>query len=214
MRSRTLSVHSRAILSFDLRCPLLALAMAILIGCHRDMRDQHRAEANEASRFFADGRADRPFETGVIPRGQRVGEDLYLTGRQDGTLTPISPVTPSRAVLERGRERFNIYCAPCHDRTGEGRGMIVQRGYNRPPTLHSPRLRAMPDGHFFEVISAGFGTMPSYRGQIPTADRWAIVAYLRALQLSQHAPYDSLSSADQILLESQVMEGGDHVGGN
>jgi mono/diheme cytochrome c family protein len=98
-----------------------------------------------------------------------------------------NPLGSGRAVLVRGQERFNIYCTPCHDRTGSGEGMIVQRGYKQPPSFHDPRLRAVPDGYFFQVMTNGFATMPSYAAQVPPRDRWAIVAYIRALQLSQNA---------------------------
>ncbi|HEX9115694.1 MAG TPA: cytochrome c, partial [Anaerolineae bacterium] len=108
-----------------------------------------------------------------------------MIGKDVGNVMPF-PVT--REVLERGRERFNIYCAPCHSRTGDGNGMIVQRGYRRPPSYHIDRLRQAPLGHFFDVITNGFGAMPDYAAQVPPADRWAIIAYIRALQLSQAAP--------------------------
>ncbi|HVM96496.1 MAG TPA: cytochrome c, partial [Candidatus Acidoferrales bacterium] len=111
-----------------------------------------------------------------------------------------APVTSQ--VLLRGQERFNIYCSPCHDRVGNGQGMIVQRGYKQPPTFHSDRLRAQPPGYFFEVISHGFGVMPSYAGQVPPADRWAIVAYIRALQLSQKATLDDVPPGERAKLDN------------
>ncbi len=196
--------HSRTFLHFRRRFLVAAVALSLLTACHRDMRDQHRAEANERSQFFSDQRSDRPYEVGVIARDASIGDDIFMTGRQNGELVQISPRTPSLDTLQRGQQRYNIYCAPCHDRVGEGKGMIVQRGFRQPPTFHSPRLRALPDGHFFEVITEGFGTMPSYRAQISSDDRWAIVAYVRALQLSQFAPAESLSPSDQMVLHSRA----------
>jgi len=114
------------------------------------------------------------------------------------------PLPLTMAVLERGQERYEIFCAVCHDRTGGGDGMIVRRGYTRPPSLHSERLRGVKAGHFFDVMSSGFGAMPAYATQITPADRWAIVAYLRALQLSQWLPLRELPSAEQQRLEAQL----------
>lgn len=196
--------NSPSLLHVSSRIFAVAATLSLLTACHQDMRDQHRAEANERSGFFSDQRSDRPYPAGVIARDESIGDDIFLTGRQNGELVPISPRTPSLATLQRGQQRYNIYCAPCHDRVGEGKGMIVQRGFRQPPTFHSPRLRALPDGHFFEVITEGFGTMPSYRTQIPSEDRWAIVAYVRALQLSQFAPTESLSPSDHMVLHSQA----------
>jgi mono/diheme cytochrome c family protein len=110
-----------------------------------------------------------------------------VTGKMDGKLSEVFPGPVSKATLERGRQRFDVYCSPCHDRAGTGRGMIVMRGYKQPPSFHEERLRGMPPGYFFDVITNGFGIMPSYAAQVPVVDRWAIAAYIRALQLSQHA---------------------------
>jgi mono/diheme cytochrome c family protein len=111
----------------------------------------------------------------------------FYTGKVDGNLVETLPFPVTRTLLERGHERYEIYCAPCHDRVGSGQGMVVRRGFRRPPSLHIDRLREAPIGHFFDVISNGFGAMPDYAAQIPPRDRWAIAAYIRALQLSQHA---------------------------
>jgi mono/diheme cytochrome c family protein len=131
---------------------------------------------------------------GTVARDEG-GAPYFLTGYNGQTVGNKIPFPVTRDVLERGRERFNIFCAPCHARTGEGNGMIVQRGYRRPPSYHTERLRNLPLGHFYEVITNGFGAMPDYSSQIPPHDRWAIAAYIRVLQFSQNAPAD-LKPAD------------------
>lgn len=159
----------------------------LLAGCRSDMNDQAKYKPLAASDFFADGRASRPPVLGAIARGQ-LKEDTHLyTGRVGGVLVTTFPFPVDLEVLRRGQNRFNIYCTPCHDRVGNGNGMVVRRGYKQPPSLHIDRLRDAPVGHFFDVISNGLGGMPDYSAQIPVRDRWAIVAYIRALQLSQRA---------------------------
>ena len=161
-------------------------------GCHRDMRDQPRYEAQEASDFFANGQADRPVIEGTVARGELDALDEVHTGKVKGKFSRQVPISVNRMLLERGQERFNIYCAPCHARTGAGNGIIVQRGFQRPPALDLERLRHAPAGHVFDVITHGFGVMPRFAAQITARDRWAIVAYIRVLQLSQHATLDDL----------------------
>jgi Cytochrome C oxidase, cbb3-type, subunit III len=167
---------------------LLAVATLLLAapGCRQDMHDQPRYKPLAESAFFADGRASRPLVPGTVARGHLDDDALLTTGVFKGKLAEVFPFPVTRAVLERGRERFDIYCSPCHDRVGDGNGMIVQRGFKRPPSLHEERLRVIPVGRFFDVITNGFASMPSYAAQIPPRDRWAIAAYIRALQLSQH----------------------------
>ena len=150
----------------------LALAFLLLAGCRREMTDQPKLKPLGASSFFADGAASRPLPAHTVAR-----EDLPAA----------TPEPLSRAVLERGRERYEIYCAPCHGRVGDGHGMIVQRGFPTPPTFHQARLREAPDQHYYDVISNGFGVMYPYAGRVLPADRWAITAYLRVLQRSQNA---------------------------
>lgn len=146
------------------------------------------------SDFFEDGRGSRTPPAGTIARGQ-LRDDTYLyTGMINGQPGNVMPFPATRDVLERGRERFNIYCSPCHSRIGDGNGMIVQRGFRRPPSFHEPRLRQAPLGHFYDVISNGFGAMPDYAAQVNPHDRWAIVAYVRALQLSQDAPANAMNA--------------------
>jgi mono/diheme cytochrome c family protein len=186
---------------------LVAMLAATATGCRQDMHDQPRYEAFEAGPFFPDGRASRPTVDGTIARDEPDVDSALLTGADEqGTSLKTSPVPTTPALLARGRERFGIYCTPCHDAVGSGRGMIVQRGFRPPPSLHEPRLRAAPDGYVFDVITRGFGVMPAYT-VVPPADRWAIVAYVRALQLSQHVPVGMLAPADVIALHDA--EGGD-----
>jgi len=168
----------------------LAFGLATLLGaaaCRQEMYDQPKYEPLEASAFFPDQRSARHLVEGTVSRGSLSDDARFHTGRERGQLVTAFPRPAARGVLERGRERYDIFCAPCHDRVGEGRGMVVQRGYRPPPSFHIDRLREAPVGHFFDVISNGFGAMPDYAAQIPSEDRWAIVAYVRALQLSQGA---------------------------
>ena len=158
-----------------------------LIACQQQMADQPRYKPLAKSDFFGDERASRPLVDGTVARGYlRADEQLY-TGKVNGKLVETFPFPIDEKTLLRGQARYDIFCAPCHDRVGTGQGMIVRRGYRPPPSYHIDRLRAAPPGYFFDVISHGFGAMPDYADQIPPRDRWAIVAYIRALQLSQHA---------------------------
>jgi mono/diheme cytochrome c family protein len=151
------------------------------------MHDQPKYIPLRESAFFGDARSARPVVEGTVARGQLHDDELLETGKLAGQDAAVFPFAVDARVMARGQERFNIYCAPCHGRTGQGDGMIVRRGYRRPPSLHQDRLREAPVGHFFDVITSGFGAMPDYAEQIQAADRWAIVAYIRALQLSEHA---------------------------
>jgi hypothetical protein len=161
--------------------------LGLAARCRQDMQDQPRDKPLAASTFFADGRSERPVVPGTVAQGQlRIDEQLYA-GKVNGKLADTFPFEITRPVLERGRERFNIFCSPCHDQQGTGLGMIVRRGFRPPPSFHDQRLRDMPVGYFFDVISNGFGTMYSYGDRVPVKDRWAIIAYIRALQLSQRA---------------------------
>ena len=178
------------------RLVCLAAAAVLTLGCRQDMQDQPRYEPLEASAFFEDGRASRPLVPGTVARGQLDGAELAGDAR-----TTRLPVALTADVLARGETRYNIYCAPCHDRVGTGDGMVVRRGFRRPPSLHQERLREAPVGYHFSVISSGFGAMPSYAAQIPPRDRWAIVAHLRALQRSQHATLADVPPAERRRLE-------------
>jgi hypothetical protein len=179
----------------------LFLLFIVTVGCHRDMRDQPRYEVLEASNFFANGMATRPVPKGTVPRG-RLGEDeAFETGREAGEFVSHIPLEFDQPLLARGQERFNIYCSPCHGRTGDGDGMVVRRGFRKPPSLHIDRLRGSPAGHYFDVMTRGFGLMPAYGHQIQPRDRWAIVAYIRALQLSQGATLDDVPASERRALE-------------
>ena len=152
------------------------------------MNSQPKYEAQEQSEFFEDGATMRAPVPGTVARGDLRDDDIYFLGKDDsGTLIQQAPVEVSMPLLRRGQERYNIYCAPCHDRTGAGQGIIIKKGYLPPPSFHIDRLREAPDGHIYDVISNGIRNMPAYNHQISIADRWAIVAYVRALQRSQNA---------------------------
>ncbi len=180
---------------------LAALSLLLLAACRRDMADQAHHEPLEASSFFADGAASRPLPAHTVPRGQLRDDEQFFTGRVAGQLVTTFPAPVSTAQIARGRERYDIYCAVCHGRTGEGQGMIVQRGFPPPPSLHLDRLREAPVGHFYEVITNGFGVMYSYAARVEPADRWAIAAYIRALQLSQHAALADVAPEQRAKLE-------------
>jgi len=165
-----------------------AVAVAALAGCDlRDMWKQPKYKPLQSSDFFSDGRASRPLEPDTVARGQLNSDTLLFTGMEGGQPSREFPFPVTRQVLDRGQLEFNVFCSVCHGRTGDGNGMIVQRGFKPPPTFHSDRLRQAPPGHFFDVISNGFGAMYSYRSRIGPDDRWAIIAYIRALQLSHDA---------------------------
>jgi mono/diheme cytochrome c family protein len=151
------------------------------------MHDQPKYEPLEASSFFDNGAASRPLVEGTVARGHLREDAAYHTGQAGGAAVARNPLPIDAALLDRGQERYDIFCAPCHDRAGSGNGLVIQRGYRQPPSLHIDRLRDVPDGQLYHVITNGFGAMPDYRAQIAVRDRWAIVAYIRALQLSQRA---------------------------
>jgi mono/diheme cytochrome c family protein len=166
----------------------IALGALVLGGCRQDMHDQPKYKPLAESRFFRDGLSARPLIEDTVARGHLEDDVEFFTGKSaDGKLVAKMPPPITTELLKRGRERFDIYCSPCHDRTGSGRGMVVRRGFKQPPSYHIDRLREAPDGYFFDVMTNGFGAMPEYRSQIEAADRWAIVAYIRALQRSRNA---------------------------
>lgn len=179
-------------------------AAAALGGCHRDMRDQPRYETLEASPLFANGQSSRPIPQGTVPRGHLHQDEALHTGKVGEEFVQQIPIELDRQLIARGEERFNIYCSPCHSRTGDGDGMVVRRGFRRPPSLHAERLREVPAGHLFDVMTRGFGVMPAYGAHVSPHDRWAIVAYVRALQLSHTATLDDVPPADRATLESSL----------
>jgi hypothetical protein len=164
------------------------------------MHDQPRFEAFEKSAFFADGRSARPRVAGTVARGERELDEHLEQGRVGGELATTFPLPVTRATLERGRERYDIFCAPCHDRAGTGQGVVVERGLKQPPSLHVSRLQSAPPGHFFDVITRGFGAMTDLSERIAPLDRWAIVAYVRALQQSQNATLDDVPEPERARL--------------
>jgi mono/diheme cytochrome c family protein len=172
-------------LRIDRIAALVVLVSAI--GCRQDMHDQPKYTPYKPSDFFADQRSARPAIEGTIAQGQLFDDELLYTGRIGGQPSTVFPFQVDDAAMRRGRQRYDIYCTPCHGLTGEGDGMVVQRGYRRPPSFTIDRLRQAPPGHVYDVITNGFGAMPDYAAQVPVRDRWAIAAYVRALQLSQNA---------------------------
>ena len=166
-------------------------------GCRQDMHDQPKYIPLRESAFFGDGRSARPVVEGTVARGHLNDDELAYTGKTNGQDATMFPAPVTAETMARGRERFNIYCSPCHGRTGQGDGMVVLRGYRRPPSFLQDRLIGAPVGHFFDVITNGFGAMPDYAAQIRPQDRWAIIAYVRALQLSGHATLADVPSSER-----------------
>jgi mono/diheme cytochrome c family protein len=170
-----------------LRKIAIVAACLALVGCRQDMHDAPSYDPLQQSAFFANGAASRTLVANTVARGQlRADEHLY-TGKVSGQLATEFPMPVTDEVMARGQERFNVYCSPCHGRTGVGDGMIVRRGFRAPPSYHEPRLRDAPVGYFFDVMTNGFGAMQDYSAQVTVSDRWAIAAYIRALQLSRNA---------------------------
>ncbi len=170
----------------------LGFGVLFLSGCNTDMWRQPKQDPLDSSEFYADGAANRPLVPGTIPRGYLRQDDAYYVGAENGKWLEGIPagIKVNKALLDHGQERFNIYCTPCHGQLGDGNGMIAHRGFTlkRPVgNYHTERLMKMPAGHFYDVITNGYGAMFSYASRIEPQDRWAIVAYIRALQLSQSA---------------------------
>ncbi len=184
------------------------IVVAGLTGCRQEMRYDARLKPFQETPFFADRDSSRPLVAGVVPRGEARNDDFFYAGEVNGQLVRGFPAPVSRATLEEGRAKFNIYCSVCHGITGVGDGMVVQRGFPRPPSLHEPRLREAPEGHFFHVITHGYGAMYSYAARIEPSERWAIIAYIRALQLSRNASPDDLAAAER---GTASAEGGPHA---
>ena len=158
--------------------------LVTVTGCRQDMHNQPKYKPLRPSELFSDKSSARPLIEGTVARGTLQEDEAFFTGKMSGATVKQLPFQMSEKDLDRGQERFNIFCTPCHDMTGSGKGMVVQRGYRQPPSFHDPRLRAADPGYMFDVITNGFGAMPDYRTQIDPRDRWRIVAYVRALQLA------------------------------
>ncbi len=178
--------------------PVSALLLSglglFLIGCRQDMQDQPKYKPQRPSNFFADGRSGRPELEGTVARGELNEDTAFYAGKDEsGNEIDVFPVAVDQAFIERGQQRFDIYCAPCHGRIGNGLGMIVRRGFKQPPSYHIDRLRNAPVGHYYDVISNGYGAMLNYSQQVQPRDRWAIIAYIRALQYSQNANINDLT---------------------
>jgi mono/diheme cytochrome c family protein len=197
----------------DPKTTLLVLALCLCAGsaCRQDMHNQPKYRGLRPSAFFADGSSARPLVEGTIARGTLQEDEAFFTGKIDKVMVKEFPFAIDEKVVTRGQERYDIYCSPCHDRTGGGNGMVVQRGYKQPPSYHTDRLRQADVGYFFDVITNGFGAMPDYRAQIAPRDRWAIVAYIRALQYSQHAPASDVPGGDPTKVPQPT--GGEHEPG-
>ena len=173
-------------------------ATLVLAGCRQDMHDQPKFFPQRGTTLYADGRSVRPQVANTVARNQLHQDSYFYTGLVDGKEGDGLPFPVTAQVLERGQERYNIYCTPCHSRVGNGEGMIVERGYAKAGDMHTDRLRTAPLGHFFHVITNGYGAMPDYASQVAPADRWAIVAYIRALQLSQNATQADVPSGAHV----------------
>ncbi len=178
--------------------------LALLLGCRNEMHDQPKRKAFQSSGFFADRAAARPLEPGTIARGQLRTNLVFFAGLKGTNLVEEIPVKLTHDMLERGRERFEIYCAVCHGSGGDGNGMIVQRGFPAPPSFHIERLREAPIGHFYRVITFGYGVMFPYASRVIPEDRWAIAAYIRALQLSTSFPEAELPAPVRAALERRA----------
>jgi mono/diheme cytochrome c family protein len=175
---------------------VIVLSTALVAGCRQDMHDAPRYDPLEESALAPSAASARPLVEGTVARGHLNDDELLTIGKTAGAFSRTYPFAITSTDLDRGQERFNIYCAPCHGRTGDGNGMVVQRGYRQAASLHVDRLREVEAGYIFDVASNGFGAMPSYRAQISADDRWRVVAYIRALQLSQHAAQADVPADD------------------
>ena len=166
---------------------MMLCALALVAGCRQDMHNQPKYRPLRASALFADGMSARQPVEGTVPRGALNEDEALFTGKVVGVTVKEMPFAIAATDLDRGQERYNIFCAPCHDQSGNGRGMVVQRGYRQPPSFHIARMKEADPGYMFDVITNGFGAMPDYKAQIDPRDRWRIVAYVKALQASQGA---------------------------
>lgn len=178
------------------------LVLLPLSGCRQNMHNQAKAKTYRESDFFADGVEARPLPAHTVARGELRDDAVFYTGLSDaGDLANVPPMPVDRQLLVRGQERFNVFCAPCHGRLGDGHGMIVQRGFKQPVSFHDERLRNSPLGYFVNNMTEGFGQMPSYAAQIPPADRWAIASYIRVLQYAENAQVADLDPTEKQKLD-------------
>ena len=180
------------------------VAIVLIAGCRQDMHNQPKFVPQRGTDFFLDGRSARAQVIHTVARGQVDIGDFFHTGLQDGKEVDALPFPVTLAVLQRGQEQFNTYCTPCHSRVGNGAGMIVERGYKPAGNFHDAKRLAEPLSHYFYVITNGYGAMPDYAAQVETADRWAIAAYIRALQLSQNAKQSDVPAGVGVQQLSEV----------
>jgi mono/diheme cytochrome c family protein len=176
---------------------LLGGVLLLAAGCRQDMHNSPKAIPLRESVFFKNGSSARPLVEDTVARGTLQDDVAFFTGKAGAAEVDALPFALTADVLDRGEQRFNIYCTPCHGPTGRADGMVVRRGYRQPPSFHIDRLRQAPLGHFYDVMTNGFGAMPDYKAQIAPRDRWAIAAYVRALQLSQHTAAADLSPEER-----------------
>ena len=181
-------------------------AISLLAGCRQDMHDQPKFIPQRGTDFFADGRSARPQVLNTVARGQLREDQYFYTGLVNGKEQDALPFAATLAVLERGQERYNVYCTPCHSRVGNGDGMIVQRGYKPAGNYHDSKRLAQPLSHYFFVMTNGYGAMPDYSAQLTPADRWAVAAYIRALQLSQNAKESDVPQGAQVKNLSDIAQ--------
>ena len=176
-------------------------ACLLLSACRQDMHDQPKYIPLRQSTFFDDARSARPLVAGTVARGHLHDDSLLETGKIGTAEADMFPMRVDAALLSRGRERYDIYCSPCHGRTGFGDGMVVRRGFRRPESYHTDRMRAAPPGHFVDIMLNGFGAMADYSDKVDARDRWAITAYIRALQLSEHATIEDVPANERGALQ-------------
>jgi len=192
---RQLSVMSS---QFSVKAVAAMVCAVALAGCRQDMHNQPKFFPQRGTTFYADGRSARPQVDNTVARGQLREDSYFYTGMQNGQEGSMMPFPVTIDVLARGQERYNVYCTPCHSRVGNGAGMIVERGYAKAGNFHTARLESAPLGHFFNVMTNGYGAMPDYSAQLTPADRWAVVAYIKALQLSQNAQPGDVASGEHV----------------
>lgn len=181
----------------------LAAVLVCGVGCRQDMQDEPKYKPLAVSAFFADGRSARPVPSGAIAIDETDQDPALFTGVVDGDFVTTIPVAVTEELLNRGHERYDIYCSPCHGRIGDGRGMVALRGFKIPADLNSERIRNAPPGYLYAVITNGYGAMGDYSSQVPLHDRWAIVAYIRALELSRQASLNDAPPDARSKLEAQ-----------
>lgn len=195
LHKQTTSIGAASVATRVFGTAALLASVLLLSACRQDMHNQPKYKPLTATNFFDDGRSSRPTIVDTVARGQLRIDEARYTGKVGGKDVTAIPIRITEQDVERGKDRFEIYCTPCHGRLGDGHGMIVLRGLRQPPSYHDERLINAPIGHFYDVITNGYGSMYSYASRVASDDRWRIAAYIRALQLSQNAPADLAAKA-------------------